>query len=92
MELFKLEFEKEGGYVLLFNIYVVVRRFGYLDKMREVMESCGVKKVVGYSSVVGVEGVYSFVVVEKQNYLRWFEIRGILYYICEEMSLNLDIY
>ncbi|KAF8107700.1 hypothetical protein N665_0118s0064 [Sinapis alba] len=90
-ELLKLEPEKEGGYVLLSNIYAAARRFGYSDKTREAMESRGVKKVAGYSSVVGVEGVHSFVATEKQNHPRWLEIRRILHHLCEEMSSNLDL-
>ncbi|KAJ0237074.1 Pentatricopeptide repeat-containing protein [Hirschfeldia incana] len=89
-ELLKLEPEKEGGYVLLSNIYAAARRFGYSDKTREAMESRGVKKVAGYSSVVGVEGVHSFVATEKQNHPRWLEIRGVLHHLCDEMSSNLD--
>ncbi|CAH8306114.1 unnamed protein product [Eruca vesicaria subsp. sativa] len=90
-ELLKLEPEKEGGYVLLSNIYAAARRFGYSDKTREAMESRGVKKVAGYSSVVGVEGVHSFVATEKQNHPRWLEIRRILHHICDEMSSNFDL-
>ncbi|KAH0881560.1 hypothetical protein HID58_068954 [Brassica napus] len=90
-ELLKLEPDKEGGYVLLSNIYAAARRFGYSDKTREAMESRGVKKVAGYSSVVGVEGAHSFVATERQNHPRWLEIRGILHHLCEEMSSNLDL-
>lgn len=90
-ELLKLEPEKEGGYVLLSNIYASVGRFGYSDKTREAMESRGVKKIAGYSSVVGVEGIHSFVATEKQNHPRWREIRGILHHLCDEMKSKLDL-
>ncbi|CAA7041183.1 unnamed protein product [Microthlaspi erraticum] len=85
-ELLKLEPEKEGGYVLLSNIYAAAGRFGYSDRTREAMESRGVKKVAGYSSVVGVEGIHSFVAAEKQNHPRWVEIKGILHHLCDEMK------
>ncbi|KAG7576030.1 Pentatricopeptide repeat [Arabidopsis thaliana x Arabidopsis arenosa] len=85
-ELLKLEPEKEGGYVLLSNIYATVGRWGYSDKTREAMESRGVKKTAGYSSVVGVEGVHSFVAAEKQNHPRWTEIKRILQHLHDEMK------
>ncbi|KFK37889.1 hypothetical protein AALP_AA3G042400 [Arabis alpina] len=90
-ELLKLEPEKEGGYVLLSNIYASVGRFGYSDKTREAMESRGVKKIAGYSCVVGVDGINSFVATEKQNHPRWLEIRGILHQLCDEMKSKLDV-
>ncbi|XP_010485859.1 PREDICTED: pentatricopeptide repeat-containing protein At3g04750, mitochondrial-like [Camelina sativa] len=85
-ELLKLEPEKEGGYVLLSNLYATVGRWGYSDKTREVMESRGVKKSAGYSSVVGVGGIHSFVAAEKQNHPRWLEIKGILQHLHDEME------
>lgn len=90
-ELLKLEPEKEGGYVLLSNIYATVGRWGYSDKTREAMESRGVKKTAGYSIVVGVEGIHSFVAAEKQNHPRWVEIKGILQHLHDEMKSKLDL-
>ncbi|VVA96486.1 unnamed protein product [Arabis nemorensis] len=91
-ELLKLEPEKESGYVLLSNIYASVGRFGYSNKTREAMESSGVKKIAGYSSVVGVEGINSFVATEEQNHPRWLQIRGILYQLNDEMKSKLDLF
>ncbi|KAL1211640.1 Pentatricopeptide repeat-containing protein [Cardamine amara subsp. amara] len=85
-ELLKLEPEKEGGYVLLSNIYASVGRWGYSDKTREAMESRGVKKIAGYSSVVGVEGIHSFVAAQKQNHPRWLEIKGTLQHLHDELK------
>ncbi|ESQ49608.1 hypothetical protein EUTSA_v10020244mg [Eutrema salsugineum] len=90
-ELLKLEPEKEGGYVLLSNVYATAGRFGYSDKTREAMEIHGVKKVAGYSSVVGVDGIHSFVASEKQNHPRWLEIKGILHHLCDEMNSKLNV-
>ncbi|EOA32570.1 hypothetical protein CARUB_v10015860mg [Capsella rubella] len=85
-ELLKLEPEKEGGYVLLSNIYATAGRWGYSDKTRDAMESHGVKKPAGISSVVGVGGIHSFVAAEKQNHPRWLDIKGILQHLHDEMK------
>ncbi|KAG8648128.1 hypothetical protein MANES_09G152900v8 [Manihot esculenta] len=71
-ELLKLEPEEEGGYMLLSNIYAANGRWSYSDKIRETMESRGVKKTAGCSSVV-IDGViHDFVAADKWH-PRWME-------------------
>ncbi|XP_059652780.1 pentatricopeptide repeat-containing protein At3g04750, mitochondrial [Cornus florida] len=89
-ELLKLEPEKEGGYVLLSNIYAAVGRWKYSDKIREIMEDRGVKKTAGWSSVV-VGGIkHVFVATDKRN-ARWVEIQSILLCLKTEMKLGHEI-
>ncbi|XP_010550919.1 PREDICTED: pentatricopeptide repeat-containing protein At3g04750, mitochondrial [Tarenaya hassleriana] len=91
-ELLKLEPEREGGYVLLSNIYAAVGRWRHSDKVREVMENSGVKKTAGYSSIVGEGGVHhSFVAAEKQNHPRWLEVKGMIQLLHYEMKLEFDL-
>ena len=88
-ELLKLEPEKEGGYVLLSNIYAATKKWSYSDKIRDIMESRGVKKTAGRSSVV-VDGInHDFVAADKQH-PRWLDIQSTLISLNSEMRLAAD--
>ncbi|XP_057960380.1 pentatricopeptide repeat-containing protein At3g04750, mitochondrial isoform X2 [Malania oleifera] len=66
-ELLNIEPEKEGGYILLSNIYAASGKWRYSDNIREIMESRGVKKTAGCSSLI-VDGViHEFVAADKQH-------------------------
>lgn len=88
-ELLKLEPEKEGGYVLLSNIYATSGRWKHSDKIREIMESRGVKKTAGCSSVV-VDGIIHEFVAADKRHPRWIEIQSILFCLKSEMKLGTD--
>ncbi|KAF6173423.1 hypothetical protein GIB67_027118 [Kingdonia uniflora] len=66
-ELLKLEPEKEGGYVLLSNVYADCGRWSYSYKIREIMESRGVKKTAGWSSLVIDGNVNEFMAADKRH-------------------------
>ncbi|PIA45168.1 hypothetical protein AQUCO_01700596v1 [Aquilegia coerulea] len=90
-ELLKLEPEKEGGYVLLSNIYAACGRWSYSHKIRDIMESRGVKKIAGCSSVV-IDGVtHNFVAADKRH-SRCVEIYFILNILKREMKPDADIF
>ena len=88
-ELLKLEPEKEGGYVLLSNIYATSGRWNHSDKIREIMESRGVKKIAGCSSVV-VDGIIHDFVAADKRHPRWAEIESILFCLKSEMKFGTD--
>lgn len=88
-ELLKLEPEREGGYVLLSNMYAACGRWSYSDKIRDVMESRGVKKTAGCSSVV-VDGlIHDFVAADKRH-PRWEDICSIIHCLRIEMKLDTE--
>ncbi|KAF8392288.1 hypothetical protein HHK36_022630 [Tetracentron sinense] len=89
-ELMKLEPEKEGGYVLLSNIYAACGRWSYSDKIREIMEIRGVKKTAGCSTVV-VDGIFHEFVTADKRHPRWVEIHSILICLKNEMKSGADI-
>ncbi|KAK9292749.1 hypothetical protein L1049_020729 [Liquidambar formosana] len=88
-ELLKLEPEKEGGYVLLSNIYAASGRWSYSDKIREIMETQGVKKTAGCSSVV-VDGVIHEFVAADKRHPSWVEIQSILISLKCRMKFGAD--
>ncbi|GLT74098.1 hypothetical protein SLA2020_459190 [Shorea laevis] len=89
-ELLKLEPDKEGGYILLSNTYAASGRWSYADKIREVMENRGLKKIAGCSSVA-VDGiVHDFVAADKKH-ARWVAIVAILSSLHGEMKLRAHI-
>ncbi|KAA8544917.1 hypothetical protein F0562_019688 [Nyssa sinensis] len=88
-ELLKLEPEKEGGYVLLSNIYAACGRWKYSDKVREIMESRGVKKTAGCSSVV-IDGINHEFVATDKNHPSWAEIQSVSVRLKSEMKLGGD--
>lgn len=88
-ELLKLEPEKGGGYVLLSNIYAANKNWSYSDKIREIMESRGVKKTAGCSSVVVDGHTHDFVATDKRH-PRWLDMQSILSTLNSEMKLNAD--
>ncbi|XP_042517665.1 pentatricopeptide repeat-containing protein At3g04750, mitochondrial [Macadamia integrifolia] len=85
MELLKLEPEKEGGYVLLSNIYAAFGRWTFSDKIREIMGTRGVKKTAGCSSLV-VNGIVHRFIAEDKQHPRWIEIHAILLCLRREMK------
>ncbi|XP_062084429.1 pentatricopeptide repeat-containing protein At3g04750, mitochondrial-like isoform X2 [Humulus lupulus] len=88
-ELLKLEPEKEGGYVLLSNIYAACEKWNHSDMVREVMESKGVKKIAGCSSLV-IDGlVHNFIATDLRN-PRWSDIFSILQCLNNEMKMDDD--
>ncbi|KAJ9185839.1 hypothetical protein P3X46_005426 [Hevea brasiliensis] len=89
-ELLKLEPEEEGGYMLLSNIYAANGRWSYSDKIRESMESRGVKKTAGCSSLV-IDGViHNFLAADKWH-PRWTEVKLILNCLSSELKLGADV-
>ncbi|KAM1354001.1 hypothetical protein FF1_033585 [Malus domestica] len=85
-ELLKLEPGREGGYIMMSNIYAACGKWSYSDKIREVMEIRGVKKAAGCSSV-NVDGVvHNFVAADKRH-PRWEEIFLVLQCMKSEMKL-----
>ncbi|KAJ4719665.1 Pentatricopeptide repeat-containing protein [Melia azedarach] len=88
-ELLQLEPEKEGGYVLLSNIYAATKKWSHSDKIREIMECRGVKKTAGCSSVV-VDGVINDFVAADKQHPRWLDIQSILVSLNCEMKLGAD--
>ncbi|KAI3846508.1 hypothetical protein MKX03_003779 [Papaver bracteatum] len=52
MELLKLEPEKEGGYILLSNMYAADGNWGDSNRIREIMGNRGLKKTAGCSKLV----------------------------------------
>lgn len=90
MELLKLEPEKEGGYVLLSNVYATCGRWSYLDSIREVMNRRGVKKIAGCSSVVVDGMVHDFTAASKQH-PRWMDICSMLSFLTSESRLEANV-
>ncbi|CAK7340975.1 unnamed protein product [Dovyalis caffra] len=88
-ELLNLDPEEEGGYTLLSNIYAASGRWSYSKKIRETMESRGVKKTAGYSSVV-VDGVIHDFISSDKSHPGWMDIRSILNCLKNEMKLGAD--
>ncbi|KAK0602087.1 hypothetical protein LWI29_030209 [Acer saccharum] len=86
-ELLKLEPGKEGGFVLLSNIYAANKKWSFSDKIREVMENRGVKKTAGCSSIV-VDGVLYDFVAENKRHPRWLKMQSIIYFMNSEMRLH----
>eukprot|EP00268_Persea_americana_P069663 TRINITY_DN993_c1_g1_i3.p2 TRINITY_DN993_c1_g1~~TRINITY_DN993_c1_g1_i3.p2 ORF type:complete len:658 (-),score=128.87 TRINITY_DN993_c1_g1_i3:4567-6540(-) len=88
-ELVKLEPEKEGGYVLLSNIYAACGKWSHSNKIRGIMGTRGVKKKAGCSSVV-VDGVaHEFIAADKRH-SRWVEISHMLKCLNGEMRSSSD--
>ncbi|KAL5835392.1 hypothetical protein ACOSQ4_014889 [Xanthoceras sorbifolium] len=88
-ELLKLEPEKEGGYVLLSNIYAASKKWSFSDRIREVMESRGVKKTAGCSSIAVDAVLHDFIATDKRH-PRWLDMQSILYFLNSEMRLHTD--
>ncbi|KAL5566285.1 hypothetical protein UlMin_029449 [Ulmus minor] len=89
-KLLELEPEKEGGYVLLSNIYAASEKWSNSDMVREVMESRGVKKTAGCSSVVVDGVVHDFVAADKRH-PRWADIFSIMQFLNSEMMLDSEL-
>lgn len=89
-ELLELEPEKEGGYILLSNVYATCGRWSNSDSIREVMNSRGVKKIAGCSSVVVDGTVHDFTAANKQH-PRWMDICSMINFLTSEMRLEADV-
>ncbi|XP_073011756.1 pentatricopeptide repeat-containing protein At3g04750, mitochondrial [Typha latifolia] len=72
-ELLKLEPEEESGYILLSNVYAACGQWSYSDKIRELMENKGVKKIAGCSIMV-VDGVLHEFLSSDKRHPRWDEV------------------
>ncbi|GAB2277587.1 hypothetical protein Dimus_012296 [Dionaea muscipula] len=89
-ELLKLEPEKEGGYVVLSNIYASCGKWKYSDEVRETMESRGVKKTAGSSSLV-VDGVqHEFWAADDMRHRSWPDLQSILNHLRSQMRMRDD--
>ncbi|XP_020694388.1 pentatricopeptide repeat-containing protein At3g04750, mitochondrial [Dendrobium catenatum] len=88
-ELVLLEPKDDGGYVLLSNVYASCGRWSYSDMARVIMEGRGIKKTVGWSSVV-IDGVLHAFVSSDKRHPNWDEIRNALCQLHEEMTLLAD--
>jgi len=89
-ELLNLDPEEEGGYTLLSNIYAASGRWSYSKKIRETMESRGVKKTAGCSSVVVDGVVHNFISADKCH-PGWVDISSILNCLKNEMKPGADL-
>lgn len=86
-ELQNLEPDKEGGYILLSNVYAACGRWSYSDQIREIMENRGLKKTGGRSNV-SIDGViYDFLASDKQQHPRWGEMLHTLNCLNREMKV-----
>ncbi|KAF7817832.1 pentatricopeptide repeat-containing protein [Senna tora] len=86
IELLNLEPDKEGGYVLLSNVYAACGIWSYSDQIRGIMESRGLKKTVGRSNV-SIDGViHDFMASDKLQLPRWEEMQHILNCLNREMK------
>lgn len=88
-ELLNLEPEKEGGYVLLSNIYASYEKWNHSDMIRDAMESRGVKKTAGCSSVI-IDGLVHNFIASDLRHPRWPDIFSILQCLNSEMRLDDD--
>lgn len=88
-KLLKLEPEKEGGYVLLSNIYASCEKWKQSDMTREVMDSKGVKKTAGCSSVI-VDGLVHNFTAADSRHPRWLDIFSVLHFLNGEVKLDND--
>ncbi|XP_068636200.1 pentatricopeptide repeat-containing protein At3g04750, mitochondrial [Aristolochia californica] len=66
-ELQKLEPDKEGGYVFLSNLYAASGRWRYSNKIREIMENKGLKKMAGCSWMVINGVVHEFIAYDNRH-------------------------
>jgi pentatricopeptide repeat protein len=89
-ELLNLDPEEEGGYTLLSNIYAASGRWSYSKKIRETMESRGVKKTAGCSSLVVDGVVHNFISADKCH-PGWVDISSILNCLKNEMKPGADL-
>lgn len=77
-------------HTLLNLLHAANGRWSYSDKIRETMESRGVKKTAGCSSVV-IDGViHDFVAADKWH-PRWMEVKFILNCLSSELKLGADV-
>ncbi|KDP23664.1 hypothetical protein JCGZ_23497 [Jatropha curcas] len=88
-ELLKLEPEEEGGYILLHNTYAANGRWSYSNKIRKTMESRGVTKAAGCSSVV-IDGVIHKFLAADKRYPRWIQVELVLNCLTSELKLGAD--
>ncbi|XP_058089949.1 pentatricopeptide repeat-containing protein At1g14470 [Magnolia sinica] len=76
-QLFELEPENSGNYILLSNIYASVGRWEDVEGVRKAMREKGVKKTTGYSWVEFNKKIHRFIAGD-QSHERTEEIYGVL--------------
>ncbi|XP_021911057.1 pentatricopeptide repeat-containing protein At3g04750, mitochondrial-like [Carica papaya] len=86
-ELLKLEPEKEGGYILLSNMYASKGNWSYSDKIRELMVRSRVKKTAGCSSLVVDGAIHNFVAADNQH-PEWRDIKYALNNLHDMMNMQ----
>ncbi|GAB4836003.1 hypothetical protein Ancab_000921 [Ancistrocladus abbreviatus] len=86
-ELLKLEPEEEGGYILLSNMYASCGKWRHSDKIREIMDSQGIKKTAG-SSCLAINGVEHEFLAADKSHLKWKDLRSILLCLRSQMKMN----
>lgn len=89
-ELQMLEPDKEGGYILLSNAYASYGQWSYSNEVREAMESRGIKKMAGCSSLV-VNGVVHEFVSSDKRHPRGEDIYFVLHNLHGEMRFLADV-
>ncbi|XVF16077.1 hypothetical protein REPUB_Repub10bG0000400 [Reevesia pubescens] len=66
-ELFDLDAENPGRYVLLSNIYASLGKRKEADRIRNLMKSRGVRKIVGYTVIEIKDKIYTFVAGDRSH-------------------------
>ncbi|KAK9076994.1 hypothetical protein SSX86_005329 [Deinandra increscens subsp. villosa] len=66
-QLFKIEPENSGNYVLLSNMYASIGKWGDVERIRAKMELLGVKKTTGWSYVEFDGKLHKFIVGDKSH-------------------------
>lgn len=85
-QLFEIEPDNPGNYVLLFNILVTAKLWGEASETRKLMRDRGIKKVPGCSWVRVKNRVYAFVVGDKNN-----EKGNDIYKFLDEIRLKMKL-
>ena len=89
-ELQMLEPEKEGGFVLMSNVYASCGQWNYCDEVRENIGSRGIKKMAGCSSLVVSGVVHEFISSDKRHPRRE-DIYLLLYNLHREMRSGTEV-
>ncbi|KAK9161833.1 hypothetical protein Syun_008174 [Stephania yunnanensis] len=83
-QLFEIEPDNPGNYVLLSNIYVTAKLWNDASEIRKLMRDRGVTKMPGCSWIQVNKKVYTFVAADKRN-IQSEEIYEFLQHISEKM-------
>ncbi|ONK68369.1 uncharacterized protein A4U43_C05F10710 [Asparagus officinalis] len=84
-ELFRIEPENPGNYVLLSNIYARAQLWDRVKEVRRFMRERGVAKVAGFSSIEVDDKVHEFL-MRDASHPQWQEIYGVLDYLSFELE------